>query len=278
MWDGRETSLESQASDATTGHAQAAQPPSSDQVQAIVAFESSIYTAQEFDHKAGGLDSDGANGGAAALSGQTFFIGINDSLSSGFDPAVFDLYAAWQTSASSQPAKGQADAYASIAHGEDIFNTRTFTISNVNGLNFQTGDPLGPTPIVGTCTTCHDSPNVGNHSLKLPLAIGVADAHPPSLDVSGLPVFTVRCTEAAGSLAGQVFQVTDLGRALITGSCADVGKMKGPILRGLAARAPYFHNGAAATLADVVNFYDQRFNIGLTDQEKADLAAFLQTL
>jgi cytochrome c peroxidase len=46
----------------------------------------------------------------------------------------------------------------------------------------------------------------------------------------------------------------------------------------LAARAPYFHNGSAATLQDVVEFYDQRFTIGLTDQEKADLVAFLNSL
>jgi cytochrome c peroxidase len=46
----------------------------------------------------------------------------------------------------------------------------------------------------------------------------------------------------------------------------------------LAARAPYFQNGSAATILDVVNFYDLRFAIGFTDQEKADLVAFLQTL
>ena len=72
--------------------------------------------------------------------------------------------------------------------------------------------------------------------------------------------------------------MTDLGKALISGSCADVGKVKGPILRGLAARAPYFHNGSAHSFEDVVNFYDQRFGIGFTDQEKEDLIAFLQTL
>jgi len=68
---------------------------------------------------------------------------------------------------------------------------------------------------------------------------------------------------------------TDPGRALVTGKCADIGKTKGPILRGLAARAPYFNNGSGATLTDVVNFYDKRFSIGLTAQEKADLAAAL---
>jgi cytochrome c peroxidase len=72
--------------------------------------------------------------------------------------------------------------------------------------------------------------------------------------------------------------VTDLGKALLSGSCADVGKVKGPILRGLAARAPFFHNGSAASLDDVVNFYDQRFGIGFTEDEKEDLVAFLGTL
>jgi cytochrome c peroxidase len=72
--------------------------------------------------------------------------------------------------------------------------------------------------------------------------------------------------------------VTDIGRALISGNCADIGKVKGPILRGLAGRAPYFHNGSAATLLDAVNFYNDRFNIGFTDQQKQDLVAFLETL
>jgi cytochrome c peroxidase len=45
-----------------------------------------------------------------------------------------------------------------------------------------------------------------------------------------------------------------------------------------AGAAPYFHNGAAATLADVVNFYDARFDLGLSDQQKADLVAFLRAL
>jgi len=70
----------------------------------------------------------------------------------------------------------------------------------------------------------------------------------------------------------------DPGRAWITSLWADIGKVKGPILRGLAARAPYFHNGSANTLSDVIEFYDQRFNIGFTAQEKADLIAFLNAL
>jgi len=84
------------------------------------------------------------------------------------------------------------------------------------------------------------------------------------------------CT--SGPLTGQSFVVTDPGRALISGKCADIGKVKGPILRGLAARAPYFHNGSAATLLDVVEFYNQRFNLGFTEQQKSDLVTFLETL
>ena len=93
------------------------------------------------------------------------------------------------------------------------------------------------------------------------------------LDVSYLPVFTLR-----NNSTGAVIQTTDPGRALITGLWADTGKVKGPILRGLAARAPYFHNGSASTLDDVIQFYDQRFGIGFTAQEKADIVAFLKTL
>ena len=147
-------------------------------------------------------------------------------------------------------------------------------------MNLEPGDPFEQSgPIAGTCTTCHDSPNVGNHSLKLALDIGIADAGakaPPVVNTSGLPVFTVQCT--AGPLQGQSFTVTDLGRAMTTGKCADVGKVKGPILRGLAARAPYFHNGSAASLNDVVKFYNRRFSIGFTAQEKKDLVAFLRAL
>jgi cytochrome c peroxidase len=54
--------------------------------------------------------------------------------------------------------------------------------------------------------------------------------------------------------------------------------VKGPILRGLAARAPYFHNGAAATLRDVVEFYNERFDMGLSDEQTQQLEAFLRSL
>lgn len=157
----------------------------------------------------------------------------------------------------------------SIARGEALFNTLPLTITGVAGLN----DLPGLREIRGTCTSCHDKPNVGNHSVSLAIKIGTTD-YPalPALDTTGLPVYTVACAD------GSQLQVTDIGRAMVTGKCADVGKLKGPILRGLAARAPYFHNGGAKTLLDAVDFYDQRFSLNLTTQQKQDLVNFLNTL
>jgi cytochrome c peroxidase len=280
MWDGRETisgaipgrstnltqSLTNQARDATMGHAQG-NAPTPQQLAQIVDFERGLYTAQAIDRHVGKLDSDAAHGGAQNLSQQNTFTGINDSLGgdptgAAFNPNVFALYDDW--AGSSSPYRQ------SVARGENLFNNLPIAISGVNGLN----DALNQPVVMGTCTTCHDAPNAGNHSYSVALAIGTT-AYPavPALDVAGLPVYTIRC-----KATGAVVQVTDPGRAMISGKCADIGKLKGPVLRGLAARAPYFHNGAAATLEDAVDFYDQRFSLNLTTQQKADLVAFLQTL
>ncbi len=273
------TDLAHQALDATLGHAQAMAPGLSPaQQQAIVAFESGLFTAQAQDFFAGDLSANGAHGGPEAASQQAFYIGINDPV--GLDPnnpvplnfntKIFNLFDAWQNSPDPRRA--------SIARGQALFNTKTFTITGVAGLNGATfsNGVVGPATIVSTCGICHDSPNIGDHSVSAPLNIGVAD--PPGglnvLDTRYLPVITV-CQRP--SLTTCV-QTTDPGRAMITGNFADVGKFKGPILRGLSARAPYFHNGSAQTLMDVVNFYNTRFNIGLTASEKADLVAFLSSL
>jgi len=159
-----------------------------------------------------------------------------------------------------------ADARAAVARGEALFDRKPIAISGVRGLN----DALGLTTIQGTCTTCHNAPDVGNHSVPLPLDLGLTDASRRTPD---LPLYTLR-----NKVTGETFQTTDPGRALITGKWKDLGRFKGPILRGLAARAPYFHNGSAATLLDAVDFYDTRFSIGFSAQEKADLVAFLRSL
>jgi cytochrome c peroxidase len=282
MWDGRETvfgaipkksidliqSLTNQATDATLGHAQGAAPPTPQQLSQIVAFETGLYTAQANDQHAGDLNVRGATGGSEHLAKQSFYVGINDSL--GEDPSgdtfsshVFGDYDAW-ANLNGSPYRQ------SVARGEELFNTLPIPITGVGGLN----DTLGQQVIMGTCTTCHDSPNAGNHSFSVPLAIGTT-AYPAmsALDIAGLPVYTVTCIAT-----GSTIQVTDIGRAMINGKCADIGKLKGPVLRALAARAPYFHNGAAATLNDAVEFYNQRFNLSLSAQQKTDLVAFLGSL
>jgi cytochrome c peroxidase len=106
--------------------------------------------------------------------------------------------------------------------------------------------------------------------VKAPLDIGLTGAARRTAD---MPLYTLRRIST-----GETIQTTDPGRAMITGKWADIGKFKGPILRALAARAPYFHNGAAATLDDVVAFYESRFHLALTSQERSDLVAFLQAL
>jgi cytochrome c peroxidase len=286
MWDGRESSTQTgtqkiasnpdlladlahQVLDATSGHAQGTVPPTTKQVQDIVNFETSLRTAQAIDFQAGILNIGGASGGPVALGSQQFFIGINDSFPASFgfnptgapfNPTIFNLFDAW--------ANSRSKANASIARGEAVFNTKPIAITGVAGIN----DTLGIPSLTGTCGTCHDSPNVGDHSASVALNIGVGDLNSP-LDVSYLPVITVQ-----NNATGARIQTTDPGRALITGLWADVGKLKGPVLRGLAPRAPYFHNGSAASLNDVITFYDKRFNINFTAQEKADLLAFLKAL
>ena len=259
--------LRHQAMDATTGHAQGSLPTTA-QLDEIVDFETSLRTAQAIDYFAGSLDDDGAKGGPERLASQRFFIGINDSFPPSFDlnptgrpfnPNIFRIFREWADSLGRR---------AHIARGEELFNSKPITISGVAGIN----DVLGLRSLTGTCGTCHDTPNVGDHSVSAALNIGVSDPDSP-LDVDYLPVFTLK-----NIATGDVVKTTDPGRALITGKWADIGKTKGPVLRGLASRAPYFHNGSARTLPDVIEFYDKRFNIGLTDQEKADLVAFLSAL
>lgn len=290
MWDGRESSpqtgtqkiayatnpgdlqadLAQQAVDAVSGHAQGAVPLTPQQRQAIVEFEMQLATAQAYDYAAGALDGNGAAGGPKALGTETmqnFFVGINDPLGgnplgTAFTPAVFNLFATWVNQFGGNAARAR------IVRGQALFTSKPINITGVAGLN----DDLNLASIPGTCGTCHDALNVGNHSLSVPLNIGVGDTD-STLDISYLPVFTLQ-----NKTTREIKMTTDPGRALITGLWKDIGKMKGPVLRGLAARPPYFHNGSARSLRDVLDFYDKRFNIGFTGDEKRDLIAFLKAL
>jgi cytochrome c peroxidase len=155
---------------------------------------------------------------------------------------------------------------AAIRRGEATFMFRFFSITGVRGLNDVSTRGFE----VGSCFRCHDVKANGRRVPTALLDIGVND---PVRRTPDVPLFTLRCLAT-----GEVVRTLDPGRALVTGACRDIGKVKEPILRGLAARAPYFHNGSAATLMDVVEFYNARFRIGLGPQEKADLVSFLRTL
>lgn len=312
MWDGRETKyplndeqtfsanliadLRQQATDAVLGHAQATQPPTDAQLTEIVDLELGLYSAQLSDDRAAALFQ-GAQGGPVALTGQPYYPGINDSLGHDphgkkFNPAVFNLYAGWlQDSTANAPEANtqQRAARADIAAGEQIFNTFPLKITAVRGLN-DSPDLGYPKEIDGTCTTCHDAPNVGNHSLPLPLDIAVSHSAMQESDPNILaalahlsqpaaPVFLItNCRDPRNPNQTLAFYTSDPGKGLITGKCADVNRVKGPVLRGLSARAPYFHNGSAANLDELVNFYDKRFQMNLSDAQKRQLIAFLNAL
>jgi cytochrome c peroxidase len=301
MWDGRESSpqtgtqkitfpsnpgdlladLAHQSFDATNNHAQGVTPLTPQQQQDIVTFEMGLATAQAFDYRAGALNSQGATGGPTALATQTlpaFYVGINDPLGgnpkgTAFTPVIFELFDAWAAQQSQRDdlfGEGlrRLSHRSSILRGQALFNSKPINITGVGGLN----DDLNLASIPGTCGTCHDSPSVGNHSVSAPLNIGVSDLD-SSLDISYLPVITLQ-----NKITFEIKVTTDPGRALVSGKWQDVGRLKGPILRGLPSRAPYFHNGSADSLGDVIDFYNKRFGVGFTPAEREDLIAFLNTL
>jgi len=88
--------------------------------------------------------------------------------------------------------------------------------------------------------------------------------------------------------------ITDLGLGKVTGDPADNGKFKSPSLRNLAFTAPYMHDGRFNTLEKVINHYSEGLQssstidplmkkvaqggVHLTEQDKADLKAFLLSL
>ncbi|MFA9218266.1 MAG: hypothetical protein ACEQSK_14340, partial [Sphingomonadaceae bacterium] len=305
MWDGRETgtdaaaanclrdvrpaqcfasidsSLLHQSNSAVRGHAEAARDLSAAQQRAIVDFETSLFTAQSSALLAGSLSDAGALGGPRQLAQTSYYFGINDveagdyRSAAPFNRNVFALFGAWRNLDRPQPptprgrpvaASAQDQARAAIARGEQVFNNKPFNITGVAGFNDELRRPLAR----GSCTSCHDTPGTGSHSVARMFNTGVAAASQRTPD---LPLYTLR-----NSATGELLETSDPGAAMISGKWKDIGRFKVPSLRGIEARSPYFHNGSASTIEALVTFYDQRFRIGYTAQEAADLAAFLKAL
>ena len=300
MWDTRETisplttastfdtnltaDLNQQLLDAVSIHEQGTTTPTAAQVAAILALQQTLYTAQSTDTLAGSLSTAGATGGPTNLAAVTFYPGINDAFGADptgkpFNPAAFNLYTAWANSTNAQQA--------SIARGENIFNTAPMQITDVRGINDNpaVGAPANQR---GSCSFCHDTPNIGNHSLPLPLDTGTSRLSATETDpqiIAGLaqlsaptlPIYQITgCKNAANQPVTYI--TSDPGKGLFTGQCADINRVKLPILRGLAARAPYFHNGSATNLTQLVNFYNARFQMNLNQGQKTDLINFLNAL
>lgn len=154
----------------------------------------------------------------------------------------FDLFDAWANDVN--PKRAQ------IARGQELFNG-----TNASHLS---------------CNACHNSVNNGTNISNTLFDINTASVEARTPD---LPLYTFRNKQT-----GEVRQLTDAGLGNVTGLWSDLGRFKTPTLRGLAARAPYFHNGIAATLEDVVRHYEKRFGFVFTDEERADLVAFLNAL
>ena len=225
-------------------------------------FLMGLSYAQIIDRRAGRLDIAGATGGPANLSAEPFYLGINalegDSQTGApFDNESMDLYDAWETSTD--------EARRRIGLGEHAFYTVDITITGVPGLN----DVLGQPVINGHCTTCHNTPNVGSHSEFRMIDLGLAG---PERRTADLPLVTLQ-----NKTTGETRQTTEVGRAITSGLWADIGKVKVPTLRGVGSRAPYFHNGSAHSLEDVLDFYEQRFGVDFQGQ-RGEIIAFLKAL
>jgi cytochrome c peroxidase len=160
----------------------------------------------------------------------------------------------------------RSPAQEAVVRGQAIFNSRPITISGAAGLN----DATGLASIRGACTTCHNTPNVGNHSVSAPLDIGITDASRRTPDQ---PLYTFKNTVTVRS----VRPPTRAERSS-PASGSTWARSKG---RSCAAWLPARRtsiNRAAASLDAVVEFYNSRFNLGLSSQEHRDLVAFLRVL
>lgn len=223
-------------------------PPPDALVNAMVDDEVQLWHAQVIVPVIGRLDSCGGRGGPEALSQEAARVGR------------FDLYDAWIGFKANRCDRRPAAVAlrAQIARGQEIFNTRASA----------TG---------GTCLGCHNVANNGTsfNDAFFDLGLSRADVRP-----AGMPLYTIRkrCASGDPACVVQETQTTDPGRAFITGRFADIGKFKVPSVRGVAARAPYFHNGSASTLRDVVRHYSGKRGFNFTPQEEADLVAFLRAL
>lgn len=283
MSDARQPTLKTQAVEAAVTHLQFDGALDDARLARIVDFERQLYVAQTRHAKAGDLME---AAGPPGLGVRNVAAGRDGLLGNNITNFVIPLGGQWQKlPASTDPGiEARNRARESIARGHDVFMFRTFWIRDAMHLNTV---GLG-NPAKRTCATCH-----GMHMMGMDVANGWMDIGTTNLPHAReeplnpwnprkpqLPLFKVTCKAGVPPhpFLGRVIYTQDPGRALISGKCNDVGTVVMQQLRGLAARAPYFSNGSAASLREMVDFYDRRFDIGFTEQEREDLVNFLSAL
>lgn len=275
MSDGRQPTLRGQAQEAMKWHLQGQGRLSDAQIEQIRALERAIYVAQSESNKAGALTGAGNPPG---LGPEALRDGTPAQLGNNPFNRVFGTFAMWLNDSDPNAAADiqRRDAFrASVARGARIFSERRFFIKDVGVFNDK---GLG-NPFHRSCASgCHNTLLAG-----MDLAPGFMDLglnNWPWSQRDDLPLFKAVCHDDARpqSYLGRVIYTHDPGRALVTGKCNDIGASMTQQLRGLAARPPYFMSGSSATLRELVDFYDRRFNIGYTEQEKQDLVNFMETL
>jgi hypothetical protein len=268
MADARVLTLAAQAESAYRDHQEGKGQLRPDQLNSIIAFESQVYAAQVFDKSAGALiEADGPG----ALGPLNLFRETAGVLNSPAKP-VFLSFDRW---------KSAAEFRRSVARGNDIFLNRTFWVKDVAHIN---SIGLG-NPAKRSCAVCHNAVMSGMD--RAPGWVDLGTTNYPTWteaktwnEPGELPVFKLTCRADARPhpYLGRVIYSSDPGRALVTGKCADIGAITMGQFRGLAARAPYFSNGSSKSLMELVDYYDRRFDMRLTTQEKEDLVNFLSVL
>jgi hypothetical protein len=281
--DARQPTLKMQAIEAAVTHLQFDGRLDEERLRRIADFERQLYVAQMRHVSAGNLmEPEGPPG----LGVRNVAAGREGLLGNNITNFVIPFGERWKHLPPSPDATLEAQRLMreSIARGHDVFMFRTFWIRDATHLNTV---GLG-NPAKRTCATCH-----GMHMMGMDVASGWMDIGTTNLPWAReeprnpwnerqpqLPLFKITCQAEVPPhpFLGRVIYTQDPGRALISGKCNDVGAIVMQQLRGLAARAPYFSNGSAATLREMVDFYDRRFDIGYTDQERDDLINFLSAL
>ena len=259
MWDSRDLTLQDQAVNAVLIHSQASVPPTNEQVLQMLAFQNGIFSAQEV-LRTVGLSRSGANGGSQFLSARP-----PSSVLAPIPP--FIEYDAWNNLT---PATPNEELQASIARGQDAFNHINF--------GFRFGNAVAQ-----SCATCHGQQGGGNEATaagQRNTGVGGQSvlSNGPAPDPT-LPIFKLTCRDGVRpSGDGPVVTTNDPGLALVTGRCTDIGSFTVPTIRSLASRAPYFHDGSAKTVMDIVNFYGKLAINAFTVQQKEDLVNFLTAL